>query len=65
VHEIQLYPPEAAIDPSEDAAAIGGALPIWRYPGVTQTANQNGLPEGKPLICLVAGARFELATFEL
>jgi hypothetical protein len=27
--------------------------------------NENGLPEGKPLFYLVAGARFELATFGL
>ena len=36
-----------------------------RNPGVTPSENKNGLPEGKPLIYLVAGARFELATFGL
>jgi hypothetical protein len=28
-----------------------------RYPRATPTTNENGLPSGKPLICLVAGAR--------
>jgi hypothetical protein len=30
---------------------------IRRYPGATPTPNKNSLPEGKPLIFLVAGTR--------
>jgi hypothetical protein len=30
---------------------------VPRNPGVTPAINKNGLPEGKPLICLVAGGR--------
>jgi len=36
-----------------------------RNPGVTHVEKKNGLPEGKPLINLVAGAGFEPATFGL
>ena len=35
--------------------------PTW-HPDLT---NKNGLPEGKPLICLVAGTGFEPVTFGL
>ena len=35
------------------------------YPGATPTEKKNGLPEGKPLICLVAGEGFEPSTFGL
>jgi len=38
---------------------------IARNPGVTLTKNKNGLPEGKPLIELVAGTGFEPVTFGL
>ena len=32
------------------------------YPGATRTKNKNGLPEGKPLFCLVGRAGLEPAT---
>ena len=35
------------------------------YPGATRVRCENGLPEGKPLICLVAGTGFEPVTFGL
>jgi hypothetical protein len=35
--------------------------PTW----TAQSPNKNGLPEGKPLICLVAGEGFEPSTFGL
>jgi hypothetical protein len=35
------------------------------YPSATPIANENGLPEGKPLIELVAGTGFEPVTFGL
>jgi hypothetical protein len=37
----------------------------YRYPGATPVIKQNGLPEGKPLIYLVAGEGFEPSTFGL
>ena len=46
------------------AKVDGPDLRQWRQangatcnPGVTPTLNKNGLPEGKPLNCLVAGGR--------
>ena len=35
------------------------------HPGATPSPNKNGLPEGKPLSCLVAGEGFEPSTFGL
>ena len=47
-----------------NAAGLAGNRSL-RYPCVTQSKNKNGLPEGKPLICLVAGEGFEPSTFGL
>ena len=50
--------------PVRNAAGLAGNRSL-RYPCVTQSKNKNGLPEGKPLICLVAGEGFEPSTFGL
>ena len=44
---------------------IHGALKCEMAFPATPTANENGLPEGKPLNCLVAGEGFEPSTFGL
>jgi hypothetical protein len=63
----------ASFDPATRGETLAGELwptdrslaRTWRVHDRLETPNENGLPEGKPLFYLIAGARFELATFRL
>ena len=41
---------------------LGRRIRSWRYPCATPSRNENGLPAGKPLMCLVANQGLEPRT---
>ena len=55
-------PAALTVTPSSGAKTLDRAVlqrsRVSRNPGVTPTKNNNDLPEGKPLICLVAGVGY-------